>query len=114
MINTEIRKALLDPRIGVPPYQFQAPEHAPSEHIVYTYVSDRGEMYSEGEEDIQWSEAQLDIHHPTNYTTLLKTVKTVLKEYGFYIGDGWGRYDNDLGISYYTLRILKEIEDASN
>lgn len=111
MIAGEIRTALTDVRIGVPAYQFQAPENAPPRHIVYTYIGDRGEMYSEGEEDIQLSEVQIDIHHDSNYNPLLQTVLNVLKEYGFYKGNGWGRYDQELHISYYTLRVIKEIEN---
>lgn len=110
MISSDIREALTDPRIAVPAYQFDSPESATYPHIVYTYITDRGEMYSEGEEDIQISEVQLDIYHRSNYNPLLKTVLNVTKEYGFYKGNGFGRYDKDLNVYYYTLRLLKEIE----
>lgn len=114
MIAGEIKKALSDARIVAPAYQFQAPENKTYPHIVYTYISDRGEMYSEGEEDIQLSEVQIDIYHNSNYNPLLLMVMSVLKEYGFYKGNGWGRFDQDLKIYYYTLRVIKEIENGSN
>ena len=114
MIASEIRAALTDSRIGVPAYQFQPPEDAVYPHIVYAYINDRGEFFEEGEETIQWSEVQLDIYHKSNYNPLLNTTLNVLKEYGFRRSFGYGRYDKDLNVYYYTLRVLKEIEYASN
>lgn len=114
MINSEIRAVLTDPRIGAPNYQFQAPEGASFPHTVTNYISDRGEFYVEGDESIQWSEVQVDIYQGSNYNAMLEAVLTVAKEHGFYKGNGWGRFDSARNVPYYTLRLLKENEDASN
>lgn len=114
MIASEIRAVLTDPRIGIPTYQFDAPEDAPYPHTVYTYISDRGSVYSEGDEDIQLSEVQVMIYHKSNYNPILLKVLEVAKEHGFYKGLGFGRKDRDLNIYYYTIRLLKEIENGSN
>jgi hypothetical protein len=113
MIASEIRSALTDSRIGVTAYQFQAPENATYPHITYTYINDRGMLYSEGDSDYVWSEVQIDIYHKSNYNALLTTVLNVMKEKGFHVTNGWGRYDKDINVYYYTLRVLKEIEDGS-
>lgn len=109
MITSDVRALVTDQRILATPYQFQAPEGAPFPHIVYNYISDKGIFYSEGDENIQLSEVQIDIYHGANYNSLLTTILTVAKEKGFYKGNGWGRYDNDRKTPYYTLRLIKEI-----
>lgn len=114
MIASDMAVLFKDSRFTVPVYQFQAPENAPYPHIVYTYIRDRAGIYSEGNEDTQLSEVQIDIYSKGNYNPLLKITLQVMKEYGFYKGNGWGRFDNDLKIYYYTLRAIKEIEHASN
>ena len=108
MITSDIRSVLTDPRVGVPNYALQAPEGAPFPHTVTNFINDKGIFYSEGEEDIQLSEVQVDIY-ASNYNQLLVAILAVAKEKGFYKGNGWGRYDNDRKCPYYTLRLIKEI-----
>lgn len=112
MINRRIREVLTDPRVGCPAHQFMAPEGAPYPHTVYNFVYDRPDQHEEGEETVQISEVQVDIYHGGNYNDLLNTIKAVAKEKGFHIGIGWGRYDQAIKMPYYTLRLLKEIENG--
>lgn len=112
MINKEVRDLLTDPRVGCPTYQFMAPEGAPYPRTVYNFIYDRPVQYEEGMETAQISEVQVDIYHGGNYNDLLKTIISVAKEKGFHKGMGWGRYDLAVKKPYYTLRLIKEIEDG--
>ena len=110
MIANEMARLFADSRITIPAYQFQAPENAPYPHIVYTYIRDRLGVYSEGDYNTEVSEVQIDIYSKANYNSILEAAIALLKEYGFYKNNGWGRFDNDLHIYFYTLRVTKEIE----
>lgn len=116
-MESEIRCDLLDKRIvdavGLDKnrnpkiYLLNAPEGTLAPYVEYQIVTDRGILFSEGEEQITSYEIQIDIFSKGSYEKIRNTIKEVLKEKNYYRGVCGSMYEKDTKLYHYLLRYTK-------
>jgi hypothetical protein len=110
-----LRKVLFDERItslvSNKIYLLKAPDNTMAPYVEYEVLNENGSMFAENEEIGTDYNIQIDIFTKGSYTTIVKAIKSVMKENGFMKEFGGSRYEEDSKLFHYILRFNYESEE---
>lgn len=88
------------------PVAFQIYKGSNNVYITFFEYLQQGEDFSEDEEENIGHYIQLDLWSESDYTDLVKQVKSLMKDAGFKRTSENGLYESDTGIHHYVIRFF--------
>ena len=92
-------------------YLLKAPNNTTAPYIEYEVLNEEGSLFAENEEIEINYRIQIDVFTKGSYTSIVRSIKNVMKENGFMKEFGGSRYEEDSKLFHYILRFNYESEE---
>jgi len=99
-VNPVLESALES--LGIP-VEFGTYSGTAETYITYYILSDSGALYADDEAQYDIASCTIDIYSKTNYKSLLRTVKSLLRLADFNVSQGPEQYEDDTGFYHATI-----------
>lgn len=110
-----LRNILFDERIATllndKIFLLKAPNNTTAPYMEYEVLNEEGSLYAENEEIETNYRIQIDVFTKGSYTSIVRSIKNVMKENGFMKEFGGSLYEEDSKLFHYILRFNYESEE---